>query len=78
MEYEIRKWSDELDCLYTDDRRLRDMAARSGEMTIVSSYFRTARASQPFAWDILGPPRSLGPLARQFARGPARGRPKST
>jgi hypothetical protein len=68
MNYEIRKWSDDLDCLYTDDCRVKDIAVKSGELRIVSSYFRTSREAQPFAWDIVGPRTSLAPIAGRFRR----------
>jgi hypothetical protein len=68
VKYEIRKWSDQLDCLYTDDRRVKDLALRSRDLTIVASYFRTSREPHPFAWDIVGPRSTIGPIARRFGR----------
>jgi hypothetical protein len=52
--YELRPWSDTTHCLYTDDSRIKELAARSPELRIVGTYFRTLREATPFAWDIVG------------------------
>jgi hypothetical protein len=66
MIYELRKWHDELECLYTDDRRVKDIAIRDPDLQIIASYFRTPSELQPFAWDIVGPRDSIAPIAGQF------------
>ena len=53
MKYELRSWYEDRSCLYTDDPRVKDLAVLSPDLTVVSSYFKTTRAQQPFAWDIV-------------------------
>jgi hypothetical protein len=65
MVYELRKWFDG-QCLYTDDRRVKDLAIRTPDLRIVGSYFRSPTDRQPFAWDIVGDPRALVGIARRF------------
>lgn len=67
MIYELRSWSEDQGCLYTDDHRLRDMAVQSNDLRIVGRYFRSERERQPFAWDIVGSPTVVESLAAQFA-----------
>lgn len=74
MIYELRQWSDEDACLYTDDQRVKDLAVQTPGLSITSRYFRTARAPQPFAWDIVGPKTVLAPLAGNFSAGAGRRR----
>jgi hypothetical protein len=64
--YELRKWYGDLECLYTDDRRVKDLALREPNLQIIASYFRTPAELQPFAWDIVGPRDSIAPIAGQF------------
>ena len=71
MKYELRDWYDDC-CLYTDDRRVKDLALRTGELSIVSSYFKSLREIQPFAWDIVGPRPVLSRISKQFASSSAR------
>ena len=66
MVYELRKWSEETDCLYTEDRRIKDMALRSPDLHVVGTYFRSAGERQPFAWDIVGDRRALAGITRTF------------
>jgi hypothetical protein len=54
MKYELRSWYEHRSCLYTDDPRVKDLAVQSPDLTVVSTYFKTSRAQQPFAWDIVG------------------------
>lgn len=54
MKYELRSWYEDRSCLYTDDPRVKDLAVLSSDLTVVSAYFKTSRAQQPFAWDIVG------------------------
>lgn len=68
MIYEIRDWADGQGCLYTDDRRVRDMAVQSSELRIIGRYFRSAQDRQPFAWDIVGRPDIVGSLAARFGQ----------
>ena len=66
MVYELRKWYDDSDCLYTDDQRVKDLAIRSPDVQIVGTYFRTGREIRPFAWDIVGRRAALENLTRTF------------
>ena len=68
MLYELRKWSDDDDCLYTDDQRVKDLAISSPEMRIVARYFRTAKERHPFAWDIVAPRPVISRVARQYGK----------
>lgn len=68
MEYELRTWSEEDDCLYTDDQRIKDLAIKSGDMRIVARYFRTSSERQPFAWDIIGKRDVMTGIASRYAR----------
>jgi len=63
MVYELRRWSDDQDCLYTDDKLLHEAALAAADLTVVASYFKSIGARDPFAWDIVGPRHSLSPLA---------------
>ncbi len=63
MIYEIRPWFDNRECLYTDDPRLKDLAIQSPELQIASTYYRTLRESEPFAWDIVGERSLLASIA---------------
>ena len=65
MEYELRDWYDDY-CLYTNDRRVKDLALQSNDLTVVASYFKSVKEAQPFAWDIVGPRPVLRGLSRQF------------
>jgi len=65
--YEVRKWFDDCDCLYTDDRRVKDLAIQTGELQIVGTYFKSTREHQPFAWDIVGPHNLVSSLSKQFS-----------
>ena len=65
MEYELRDWYDDC-CLYTDDRRVKDLAVQSSELTVVASYFKSLKEMQPFAWDIVGPRQVLSGISKQF------------
>jgi len=65
--YEVRKWFDDCDCLYTDDRRVKDLAIQTGELQIVGTYFKSTREHQPFAWDIVGPHNLVSGLSKQFS-----------
>jgi hypothetical protein len=71
MHYELRSWYEDRDCLYTDDPRVRDLATRSTELQVVSAYFRSRQARQPFAWDIVGAPEVLAGISRQFRATPS-------
>jgi hypothetical protein len=64
--YELRKWYGDLECLYTDDRRVKDLALREPGLEIIASYFKTPAELQPFAWDIIGPHEFIAPIAGQF------------
>ncbi|HEX6507577.1 MAG TPA: hypothetical protein VF221_08095 [Chloroflexota bacterium] len=66
MKYELRGWYEDGCCLYTDDPRVKDLAARSRDLTIVSTYFRSAGAHQPFAWDIVGAKEVLADISQRF------------
>ena len=68
MVYELRRWFDQFDCLYTDDQRVRDMALRSPDLQIAARYFRAVDERQPFAWDIVGPPDRLAVIATTFGK----------
>lgn len=67
MVYELRKWFDDGECLYTDDRRVKDLAIRTPDLRIVGTYFDSRSALQPFAWDIVGDPRALAGIAGRFS-----------
>ena len=66
MVYEVRKWFDGHECLYTDDRRIKDMAILAPDLEIVGRYFRVTDQSQPFAWDIVGSAEALAAVAASF------------
>jgi hypothetical protein len=66
--YELRRWFNDADCLYTDDRRVKDLALRSPDLRVIATYFRTPAESRPFAWDIVGAREELASLARSFQR----------
>jgi hypothetical protein len=66
MVYELRKWFDDGDCLYTDDRRVKDLAIQSPNLRVVGTYFRSVADRQPFAWDIVGDPQALAGIAGRF------------
>lgn len=68
MVYELRKWFDDGECLYTDDRRVKDLAIRTPDLRIVGTYFRSTSERQPFAWDIVGDPQALAGIAGRFNR----------
>jgi len=70
MVYEVRKWFDDDECLYTDDRRVKDLAILAPDLRIVGRYFRATNESQPFAWDIVGRADALEAIAKRF--GPRR------
>ncbi len=71
MVYELRRWFDDADCLYTDDQRVKDLALRSPELRVIGTYFRTVGEKRPFAWDIVGRRDELAYIARTFEAGPA-------
>ncbi len=66
MVYELRKWFDDGECLYTDDRRVKDLAVQTPDLRIVGTYFRSPAAHQPFAWDIVGDRKALAGIAGRF------------
>jgi hypothetical protein len=68
MVYELRKWFDDGECLYTDDRRVKDLAVRTPDLRIVGTYFRSTSDRQPFAWDIVGDRKALAGIAGRFNR----------
>ncbi len=68
MVYELRRWFDTLDCLYTDDQRIRDLAVRSPDLQVAARYFRTVGERQPFAWDIIGPRDALARITATFGK----------
>jgi hypothetical protein len=68
MVYELRAWFDNRSCLYTDDRRIKDLALRSPDLQIIATYFRNAADHQPFAWDIVGQPEILTVIAHRFGQ----------
>lgn len=68
MKYELRSWYEDRSCLYTDDPRVKDLAVLSPDLTVVSSYFKTTRAQQPFAWDIVGTTDVVGGIFQRFSR----------
>ena len=67
MKYELRSWYEDRSCLYTDDPRVKDLAVLSPDLTVVSSYFKTTRAQQPFAWDIVGAADGVGGIFQRFS-----------
>jgi hypothetical protein len=67
MVYELRSWFDNCVCLYTDDPRVKDLAARSPELQVATAYFRRSRDLQPFAWDIVGRSELLEDIAGRFS-----------
>jgi hypothetical protein len=69
MLYEIRRWSDEIDCLYTDDPRVKDLAVTQPGLKVSALYFRALGESRPFAWDILGSSEAVKRIAGSFAAG---------
>jgi hypothetical protein len=66
MEYELRDWYDDC-CLYTNDRRVKDLALHSTDLTVVASYFKSLKEAQPFAWDIVGPRPLLSGISKRFS-----------
>ncbi len=54
MIYELRNWFDGKACLYTDDQRIKDLAIGTAGLSVTARYFSSAKASYPFAWDIVG------------------------
>ena len=76
MVYELRKWYEDSECLYTDDQRVKDLAIRSPELRVVGTYFRSGRDVRPFAWDIVGHRSALENIAQTFTAGTRRGAPK--
>lgn len=72
MKYEVRSWYEDRSCLYTDDPRVKDLAVLSPDLTVVSAYFKTAAARQPFAWDIVGAADVVRGVFQRFS-GRARG-----
>jgi hypothetical protein len=60
--YEVRKWFAGDECLYTDDRRVKDLALRTPDLRITAQYFRRQGDVQPFAWDITGPREAIAPI----------------
>lgn len=67
MEYELREWFENNGCLYTNDRRVKDLAIQSSDLTVVATYFKSVADGQPFAWDIVGPRPRLAGLSKQFS-----------
>lgn len=67
MKYELRSWYEDGSCLYTDDPRVKDLAVLSPELRVVSTYFKTPRAPQPFAWDIIGAPDVVSGVFQRFS-----------
>jgi hypothetical protein len=67
MEYELRSWYEDRACLYTDDPRVKDLAVLSPDLTVVSTYFKSAQAAQPFAWDIVGSSDVLAGVSSRFS-----------
>jgi hypothetical protein len=74
MEYELRDWYENSSCLYTNDRRVKDLAMQTQDLSIVASYFKSVTESQPFAWDIVGPRTVLTGISRRFSAGNRRSR----
>lgn len=68
MVYELRTWFDKRTCLYTDDRRVKDLALATPDLQVIASYFRTPKDQQPFAWDIVGQPEVLAGIAHRFGQ----------
>jgi len=68
MVCERRKWSSDSDCLYTDDRRVKDLAVTSNDMRIVARYFRTPEERHPFAWDIIAPRDVIADVEARYGR----------
>ncbi len=67
MKYELRSWYEDRACLYTDDPRVKDLAVLSPDLTVVSTYFKTLRSPQPFAWDIVGASDVLSGVFQRFS-----------
>jgi hypothetical protein len=67
LDYELRGWYEDHGCLYTNDRRVKDLALGSADLTVVARYFKSIREYQPFAWDIVGPRTVLAGISKQFA-----------
>jgi hypothetical protein len=67
MKYELRSWYEDRSCLYTDDPRVKDLAVLSPDLMVVSSYFKTTRAQQPFAWDIVGASDVVSGIFQRFS-----------
>jgi hypothetical protein len=72
--YELRPWSDNAHCLYTDDVRVKELVARSRKLRIVGTYFRTHQETTPFAWDIVGKRDDLAGITRRLGQSPRAGR----
>jgi hypothetical protein len=68
MIYEVRAWYDGFGCLYTDDMRVKDLAVRSHDLRITASYYRSARDTRAFAWDIVGSRERVSEIAARFAK----------
>lgn len=67
MVYELRKWFDDSECLFTDDQRVKELAVRSPRLRVTSRYFRGPDERHPFAWDIVGDRQALADIAGSFA-----------
>jgi hypothetical protein len=46
---------------------VKDLAVLSPDLTVVSTYFKTSRAQQPFAWDIVGASDVLTGVFQRFS-----------
>jgi hypothetical protein len=68
MIYEVRAWFEGLGCLYTDDVRVKDLAVRSSDLRITTSYFRSSGDTHAFAWDIVGNRDRVSEIAAQFGK----------
>jgi len=68
MIYELRNWFDGNACLYTDDQRVKDLAIGTAGLSISARYFSSAKASHPFAWDIVGRRAALERMTSGFRR----------
>jgi hypothetical protein len=69
MVYEVREWFGGERCLYTDDRRVKDLAVQAPNLRVTSSYFRGGNAREPYAWDITGPNEAIAPVVESFSHG---------
>lgn len=72
--YEVRDWFDNCTCLYTDDRRIKDMAVTTPDLKVATSYFRNPQDHQAFAWDIVGAHDVLTGIATRFGSSKRSGR----